>query len=349
MLRNIAERVRIPIARSAPIVVFNPMGWKRDDVVHAHLVLFGDVSPHDMEDYRKGMKLVDESGNAIPYYVQQYRENMSRALQMVFAARDVPPLGYRTYFVVPAERSETFQNVSEIKLDRENDRVDPRRPAGADMMENEFYRVSVDKVTGRVAVFDKQLNREIWRDVEMVGTEDHGSHYLRVEPVTGRLLVNRIREVKIKENNGVETVMRIAGDIGGTPTLQDLTLYRGFKRLDQSVVLAKSDLIDKLGVVVFSSIPLWAPTVRSLDRTLRLLSEPGGPSARGPRPSPSTRRSATLRPATQTDPGGSIALGLAERRLERLAIQRLDHQSLDRHRLAPARLSPVLGLAGPTR
>src|SRR6516225_4427622 len=115
------------------------------------------------------------------------------------------------------------------------------------------------------------------------------------------------------------------------------------------VVLANSDLIDKLGVVVFPSILLRSPIVRFFDRTFRLLSEPGGASARDPRPSPSSRRSATLGQATQTDPGGSVLVGLAERSLERLAIQRLYHQSLDRDRLAPARLSPVLDLEGPTR
>src|SRR5215831_9649390 len=115
------------------------------------------------------------------------------------------------------------------------------------------------------------------------------------------------------------------------------------------VVLANSDLIDKLGVVLFPSILLRAPSVRFLDRTFRLLSEPGGASARDPRPSPSARRSSAFRQATQTDPGGSVLVGLAERSLERLAIQRLYHQSLDRHRLAPARLSPVLGLEGATR
>jgi predicted permease len=39
-----------------------------------------------------------------------------------------------------------------------------------------------------------------------------------------------------------------------------------------TVVLANPDLIDKLGVVLFPSIPLRAPHVRSLDRTFRLLS-----------------------------------------------------------------------------
>jgi len=70
---------------------------------------------------------------------------------------------------------------------------------------------------------------------------------------------------------------------------------RGGIRLGQiqTVVLANSDLIDKLGVVVFPSIPLRAPIVRFLNRTFRLLSEPCGAAARDPRPSPSTRRSAS--------------------------------------------------------
>ena len=114
------------------------------------------------------------------------------------------------------------------------------------------------------------------------------------------------------------------------------------------VVLAKSDLIDKLEVVLFHSIPLRTPLVRSFDRTFRLVSEPCGAPARDPRAPPSTRRSSPFRQATETDPGGSIALGLAMRRLERLAIQRLHRQGFDCHRLASERLSPVLGLEDPT-
>jgi len=59
--------------------------------------------------------------------------------------------------------------------------------------------------------------------------------------------------------------------------------------------------------------------------------------------------SAALRQATETNAGGSIPLGLAMRRLERLALQHLYRQSLDRHRLAPERLSSVLGVEDPTR
>ena len=48
------------------------------------------------------------------------------------------------------------------------------------------------------------------------------------------------------------------------------------QRIRPIVVLAKSDLIDKLEVVLFPSIPLRTPLVRSFDHTFRLLSEPCG-------------------------------------------------------------------------
>ena len=50
-----------------------------------------------------------------------------------------------------------------------------------------------------------------------------------------------------------------------------------FERLKDRVPVApaNSDLIDKLGVAVLPSIPIWAPVVRSLDRLSRFLPEPG--------------------------------------------------------------------------
>ena len=85
---------------------------------------------------------------------------------------------------------------------------------------------------------------------------------------------------------------------------------------DATVVLANSDLIDTLGVVILPSIPLRALIVRALGSYFRFLPEPCGASARDPRPASPTRRSATLCQATETDFRGSILVGLAVRHLD---------------------------------
>jgi hypothetical protein len=132
MLRNIAERVRVPVPHSFPIVVFNPMGWERDDVVQTHLTLFGDVSPADIGPFKKGLRLVDEAGTPVPFFVTQYSENISRALELVFVARGVPSLGYKTYYLVAAETPDVFPQAAVVQLDDERDRREPRRALGVD-------------------------------------------------------------------------------------------------------------------------------------------------------------------------------------------------------------------------
>ena len=115
------------------------------------------------------------------------------------------------------------------------------------------------------------------------------------------------------------------------------------------MVLANSDLIDKLGVVVFPSIPLRAPIVRFLNALFASFRSRAALQLEilALRHQLGVLQRSVQRP--KLTPADRVLVGLAERSLEPLAIQRLYHQSLDRHRLAPARLSPVLGLEGATR
>ena len=232
MLRNIAERVEIPVANSTPVVVFNPLGWKRDDVVRAHVTVYGDVSPGDLGSYRKGVRLVDERGESVPFHIEQYSENISRAFEIVFLAKNVPSLGYKAYYLRPADGPEPAMQAARFTLDREHDLKEPRRALGSDGMENEFYRVTVDKATGRVTLFDKTLGRDVVQASEVVATEERGGNYIGVEPVTGRTIPNVIDSVDVEENNAVRAVLRISGHAIDIPVVQRLMLYKDAKRLD---------------------------------------------------------------------------------------------------------------------
>ena len=232
MLRNIAERVQIPVAKSFPIVVFNGLGWQRDDVVTAHVTLYGDVSPAAITDYKKAMRLVDETGKSAPFHVEYTSENLSRALEFVFVAQDVPSLGYKTYFLTAAEQPDPFPVTSRVDLDRDKDLKEPRRSLGSDVIENQFYRVTVDKATGRVAVFDKELNHEVCKDIEIAAREERGTNNVQREIMTGRIIPRTVTETSVEENNPVRTVLKISGWIADIPVVQRLILYKGLKRLD---------------------------------------------------------------------------------------------------------------------
>lgn len=231
MLRNIAERVQRPFARSTPIVVFNPLNWNRDDVVEAHVSVYGDVNPGDIRDYRKAMQLVDETGTPVPFHVEQVSDVTSTAYEIAFVARGVPSLGYKTYFLVPAEKSAAFTNFCDVKMSNADD-MKPKKVFGTNVVENEFYRVTVDQGTGRITVFDKELNQTVARDMEIVGVEERGGNTLSLEPYTGRTVVNSINEVALEENDPVRTELRVSGNLGGVSVTQKLFLYRGLKRID---------------------------------------------------------------------------------------------------------------------
>jgi len=196
------------------------------------VTLYGDVSPADIGAYKKGLRLVDEAGTSIPFHVAQYSENISRALELIFIAHGVPSLGYKTYFLVADPEPEPPGKAADATLDRDNDLKEPRRALGSDVLETEFLRLTVDRATGRVTVFDKTLNRDVCREMEIVAVEERGGNYIGVEPPSGRTIYNAIRSVELEENNTIHATMKISGEVAGIAVSQRLTLYRALRRLD---------------------------------------------------------------------------------------------------------------------
>jgi alpha-mannosidase len=231
-LRNIAERVQRPVPRSTPIVVFNPLNWLRDDFVETHLTLFGEVGADENDDYKKAMRLLDDKGTSIPFQVEQYTDGSSRSLDLIFVAHRVPSLGYKTYYLVPADRSDSYANACDVKLDTDNNAKQANDVIGSDLLENEYYKISIARATGRIDVFDKDLNQFVTKGIEIVAAEEQGGDDQNIILPSGRTIVNVIDRVELEENNPVRAVLHITGNVGGISISQRLTLYRGIKKID---------------------------------------------------------------------------------------------------------------------
>jgi alpha-mannosidase len=231
MLTNLAERVAMPREDSYAIVVFNPLSWTRDDVARTRLTVYGDPDPGQIAAFRKGMRLVDDAGQSIPFHVEQYSENISRAMDLVFTARGVPSLGYKTYYVM-AGTSDTFPPAAKVALDEDQDRREPRRPRGVDTLENKFYRLSLDRATGQATLFDKRLGRDVCAGMEVSALEERGGNYIGIEPPTGRTIPGLVDRVSLEENNVVRAVVRVDLRIADIPVVQRLTLYHDLPRLE---------------------------------------------------------------------------------------------------------------------
>ncbi len=75
-----------------------------------------------------------------------------------------------------------FRLPRRVALDSDRDRQEPRRPLASDRLENAYYRLSIDRATGRVSLFDKELNQEVCRDMEVAALEERGGNYIGIEP-----------------------------------------------------------------------------------------------------------------------------------------------------------------------
>jgi hypothetical protein len=115
------------------------------------------------------------------------------------------------------------------------------------------------------------------------------------------------------------------------------------------VVLANSDLTDKLGVANLASISVRADILSSLEVGLRFIPESGSASTRDHRALSSDRCSLTLCEAGQADARRSTLVGMALYGLGGLEVRGLHHEGLHRCRLAPQGLSPVLDLEDSTQ
>jgi alpha-mannosidase len=119
-----------------------------------------------------------------------------------------------------------------VVLDDDKDKLEPRRAAGVDTVENAFYRLSIDRATGRATLYDKELKTDVCRDMEVVANEERGGNYIGIEPLSGRTLLASVDKVVIEENNPVRAIARIESRIADILITQRLILPQALKRLE---------------------------------------------------------------------------------------------------------------------
>ena len=122
----------------APIVVFNPLGWKRTDATSVDLGFgSGGVT---------GVAIIDPEGQTVPSQVlesSRYSDGGLKTARVVFLARDVPSLGYCTFHAAPSKGS-----VSTADQDRAT--AAGATPDADATLENQLYRVKIDPQTGAI-------------------------------------------------------------------------------------------------------------------------------------------------------------------------------------------------------
>ncbi|XGV96341.1 MAG: alpha-mannosidase [Leptolyngbya sp. BL-A-14] len=141
-----------PHPNAKAIVVFNPLNWERSHRVGVDI----RISPGDPNNWR----IFDVEGQIIA--AQRFYPVDTGLCGISFFAEQIPPVGYRTYWLCPYEST--------------TDTIDSHLL----VLENEFLRVTVDPETGDLAsVFDKTYQREVLNGFgnQLQAFEDKGQYW----------------------------------------------------------------------------------------------------------------------------------------------------------------------------
>lgn len=206
-----------------PIVVFNPIGWKRTDVVKI------DLSTMLNEGVKADISIFDANEKDVAASIAT--DSSGKPVQATFVAIDVPSIGYKTYYLAVTDSK--AGNTEKMK-----------ETTGKYEIENEFYSLTVDPARGGsiVELLDKKTGRKVIDDKTkytgnelIVLKEDKGGEYPAWELTTTRTAAKSAdykAEVVVEKKAPVSRLI-VKGDI---PELgkyqQEIVLTEGVKRID---------------------------------------------------------------------------------------------------------------------
>jgi len=239
-----------------PVVVFNSLSWPRTDVVSVE-VAFADPRA-------RSVRVLDSEGREVPCQTTRVSRNPDGSLNMVevvFTAEKVPALGYRVYYIEPAEAPSEDKWYSSIRVSERE---------GEFILENRFFRIVFDTVSKNiVSIYDKETGREI------LDTSRYQANALFMEPDYGTVCningdidahqaVTPIKDLpsetslntskcapsgRVVEKGPVRAVFIARGRLGNSKYSQAIIIYDRVKRIDFITEVKFGDEHKRLRVV----------------------------------------------------------------------------------------------------
>jgi len=215
-LHTLAARVNTAAAQGVPVIVFNPLAWKRSGSITVNV---------QMPQATDSVSMLDARGNVLVSQVLS-REEKSHTFHLLVKAHDLPALGYSVLYAVPGKRAVT----SDLK-------------AEGSTLENDALRVVVDLKTGCItSLYDKRAKAESIA-AGMCGNQlqafrDTPTRYdaWNIDPGTldqPPTLISAVDSVKLVEAGPLRAAIRVTRHWQSSTFVQEIRLDEGS---DEAVV-----------------------------------------------------------------------------------------------------------------
>lgn len=191
-----------------PVVVYNPLGIAREDIVEADLK-FSGAAPN-------GVRVTDPAGKQVPAQVVSAENGVARVL---FAAK-TPSVGFAVYDVQPIANA-AVDAESELRVTEHS-------------LENARYRVRLDDDGDVSSIFDKKTNKELLHSrVRLAISTDNPAQWpawnmdFSDEQHAPRAYVSGPAQIRVIEHGPVRVAIEVARETEGSKFVQTIRLSTG--------------------------------------------------------------------------------------------------------------------------
>jgi len=204
-----------------PLMVFNPLNWQRDDIVRAQLAFEKPLS---------GFAIWDDQGKPVECILESTRGEPKTitSAQATFLARQIPSLGYRTFWIRPANVLPPAAKQS---------------TRSGNSVENAYYRLTLDdKLGGGISsLVDKASGQEF---ISLENGHPGNELILLMEGdgfepawrflTTGEKFFSKDTpcEIAVQENPLFKRIVVTGQMPRMQKRVQEITLYNGLPRID---------------------------------------------------------------------------------------------------------------------
>ena len=204
-----------------PVTVFNSLNWQRTDIVKVKL------PEGNLDEY----SVYGLNGNEITSQLSR-QDNLTQ--EVLFIAKDVPSLGYKTYV---------------LKKQKAENKVSSLYNNG-NTLENEFFKIKIDLNSGWItSITDKRNGEEILKgngnELQLLEDKPQAWDAWNIG-LTGVKFPSTFRKAEVIENGPVRTIIRMFRDylkpgvVKDLPTpnfpssffTEDIILHNGLDRID---------------------------------------------------------------------------------------------------------------------
>jgi alpha-mannosidase len=186
--------------RGTAIVVYNPLNIQREDIVEANVSFPGGMP--------KAVRVYGPDGKEVPAQLSSGK--------VLFVA-NVPSVGFAVYYIVPADDGSS----GELK-------------ATESSLENERYRVTIDKNGDVSSIFDKQIKRELLSaPIRLAISTDNPRQWpawnmdFEDEQRAPRSFVGGVSKIRVVENGPARVAIEVERETEDSKFVQTISLSAG--------------------------------------------------------------------------------------------------------------------------